>query len=232
MLPFLDFIREFNLLSIAIRLGLALICGGIIGIEREAKRRPAGFRTHILICLGAAIATLTSQYLYLVLHLHTDVARIGAQVIAGIGFIGTGAIIITRGNKIKGLTTAAGLWTTAIIGLACGAGYVEGAVLATVLLLVAELFLIKLEYRFARKGKEFTLYIEYEKAACLESVYQILRAKNAEVLSAEVSKAESKLDQTLRFCAMLLVHMQDRDDASDIMEQVGSIEGIIHTEDL
>ena len=124
MLHIFDFAREMNTLAVAFRLVLAVLCGGFIGIEREYKRRPAGFRTHILICLGAAMTTLTSQYMFLTMHLYTDVARLGAQVIAGIGFIGAGTIIVTKRQRVKGLTTAAGLWTAAIIGLVCGAGYV------------------------------------------------------------------------------------------------------------
>ena len=131
MLHCFDPIRTLSFWAILVRLTLAVICGGVIGAERETKRRPAGFRTHILICLGAAITTLTSQYLLLSLHLFTDVARLGAQVISGIGFIGAGTIIVTRDKRVKGLTTAAGLWAAAIIGLACGAGYVECAVFAT-----------------------------------------------------------------------------------------------------
>ena len=122
MLHCFDFVREMSFLGVTVRMVLAVLCGGLIGIEREYKRRPAGFRTHILICLGAAVTTLTSQYLYLTLELYTDVARLGAQVVAGIGFIGAGTIIVTNRQRVKGLTTAAGLWTSAIIGLVCGAG--------------------------------------------------------------------------------------------------------------
>ena len=159
MLSCFDFIRDMSFLSVSIRLLLAMICGGVIGIEREFKRRPAGFRTHILICIGAAMTTLTSQYLYLTMHMFTDVARLGAQVIAGIGFIGAGTIIVTKRKRVKGLTTAAGLWTAAIIGLVCGAGYVECAVFATLMVLVAELLLVKVEYRFAHKVQDVNLYI-------------------------------------------------------------------------
>lgn len=88
MLDCFDFVRDVNLLSVITRMVLAVFCGGLIGIEREYKRRPAGFRTHILICLGAAMTTLTSQYLYLNEGMYTDIARLGAQVIAGVGFIG------------------------------------------------------------------------------------------------------------------------------------------------
>ena len=120
MLSVFDGLRDVTTLSVFVRLACALICGGIIGIERSYKRRPAGFRTHILICIGAAITTLTSQYLYLNMHYFTDMARLGAQVVAGIGFIGAGTIIVTKRQRVKGLTTAAGLWTSAIIGLTFG----------------------------------------------------------------------------------------------------------------
>lgn len=126
MLSLFDGLREVTLASAFVRLTLAVLCGGIIGMERSYKRRPAGFRTHILICIGAAITTLTSQYLYLNMHYFTDMARLGAQVVAGIGFIGAGTIIVTRRQRVKGLTTAAGLWTCAIIGLAFGGGFYEG----------------------------------------------------------------------------------------------------------
>lgn len=107
MLPIFDGLRDLTMASICFRICLAAVCGGAIGIEREYKRRPAGFRTHILICLGAAMTTLTSQYLFQVMHYTTDIARLGAQVIAGIGFIGAGTIVVTRRQKVKGLTTAA-----------------------------------------------------------------------------------------------------------------------------
>ena len=91
MLSVFDSLRDVTLLSVSARMVLAVLCGGVIGIEREYKRRPAGFRTHILICLGAAMTTLTSQFLYLELHYYTDMARLGAQVVAGVGFIGAAA---------------------------------------------------------------------------------------------------------------------------------------------
>ena len=138
MLSMFDSLRDMTLLSVFVRMLLAVVCGGIIGVEREYKRRPAGFRTHILICLGATMTTLTSQYLFLVMNYYTDIARLGAQVVAGIGFIGAGTIIVTRRQRVKGLTTAAGLWAVAIVGLAVGGGFYEGAIAATVLILLAD----------------------------------------------------------------------------------------------
>ena len=113
----IPYLREMNFVSVMFRLILAMVCGGMIGLERAFKRRPAGFRTHILICLGASLTTMTSQYLYLNMHYFTDMARLGAQVVAGIGFIGAGTIIVTRRQRVKGLTTAAGLWTSAIASM-------------------------------------------------------------------------------------------------------------------
>ena len=139
MLTIFDGLREISILSVAVRMCLAVICGGIIGMEREYKRRPAGFRTHILICLGAAMTTMTSQFLYLYMHYFTDMARLGAQVVAGMGFIGAGTIIVTRRQRVKGLTTAAGLWTAAIVGLSLGGGFYEGGIFATILILLAEM---------------------------------------------------------------------------------------------
>lgn len=127
MLSVFDGLRDITMLSVTVRMLLAVLCGGLIGLERAYKRRPAGFRTHILICLGASMTTMTSQFLYLNMHYYTDMARLGAQVIAGIGFIGAGTIIVTRQQRVKGLTTAAGLWAAAIIGLAIGGGFMKAA---------------------------------------------------------------------------------------------------------
>ena len=123
MLSIFNGVRDITMLSVTVRLCLAVLCGGMIGLERAFKRRPAGFRTHILICLGASLTTMTSQYLYLNMHYFTDMARLGAQVVAGIGFIGAGTIIVTKRQRVKGLTTAAGLWASACMGLAIGAGF-------------------------------------------------------------------------------------------------------------
>ena len=172
MLTLFDGLRDVTIWSVALRMTLAVVCGGIIGIEREYKRRPAGFRTHILICLGAAMTTLTSQYLYLVLGQYTDMARLGAQVVAGIGFIGAGTIIVTRRQRVKGLTTAAGLWAAAIIGLALGGGFYEGGLFATFLILIAELFFSRVEYRMLQNAPEVNLYVEYSDNKTMDTLLQ------------------------------------------------------------
>ncbi len=232
MLSCFDFIREMSGLSILIRMLLALVCGGIIGIEREFKRRPAGFRTHILICLGAAMTTMTSQYMALVMGMFTDVARLGAQVIAGIGFIGAGSIIVTRRQRVKGLTTAAGLWTAAIIGLVCGAGYVECAVGATALVMLAELLLIKLEYRFTRRVSDVNLYVEYRHSACIESIIRLLKEKHVPVNSLEVTRIGDADDAEHYYCSVLSILASRKRMDGGLSEALSALEDVITVEEL
>lgn len=126
---------EPNLLTLLIRILLALLCAGLIGYDRDAHGSAAGLRTHILVCLGAMIAMCTGEFT--ALHYGGDASRIGAQVVSGIGFLGAGTIIINRGH-ISGLTTAAGLWASACIGLAIGTGFYEIAVIGSVAVFFVE----------------------------------------------------------------------------------------------
>ena len=231
MLECFDFVREMNFLAVTVRLVLAVICGGFVGIEREYKRRPAGFRTHILICLGAAVTTLTSQYLFVSMNLFTDVARLGAQVIAGIGFIGAGTIIVTNRQRVKGLTTAAGLWTSAIIGLVCGAGYVECALFATAMVLCAELLLIKLEYRFAKQKKELNIYVEYKNADTIERIIKVLRDRHLKTDGLEITKISDENGGYIYHAVMTLTVSGSRFDG-EISKELNSIEQIITVEEL
>ena len=189
MLSIFNGVRDITMLSVTVRLCLAVLCGGMIGLERAFKRRPAGFRTHILICLGASLTTMTSQYLYLNMHYFTDMARLGAQVVAGIGFIGAGTIIVTKRQRVKGLTTAAGLWTSAIIGLTFGGGFYEGGILATVFIMLAELVFSRIEYRVLENVPEINLYMEYEGKHCLDDVLQLYRSCNIQVLHIQITRS-------------------------------------------
>ena len=117
-----EVLKELNSISVTVRLMLSLVCGGILGVERGRKKRPAGFRTYMLVCMGAALVMITNQYIVEV-YGGSDPARMGAQVISGIGFLGAGTIIVTGRNRVKGLTTAAGLWAAACVGLSLGIGF-------------------------------------------------------------------------------------------------------------
>ena len=169
MLGIFDGLRDITVLSTLVRLLMAVLLGGLIGLERSFKNRPAGFRTHILVCVGACIASMTGIYLYLNMQLPTDISRLGAQVVSGLGFIGGGTIIVINNRKIKGLTTAAGLWTCGVIGLATGAGFYEGAILGTGLVLLAETLFSYLGSKISH-NEAFKILLEYNDKNALNDV--------------------------------------------------------------
>ena len=230
MLSIFNGLRTVTMLSVTVRMLLAVACGGIIGIEREYKRRPAGFRTHILICLGAAMTTLTSQYLYLNMHYYTDMARLGAQVVAGIGFIGAGTIIVTRRQRVKGLPTAAGLWAAAIIGLALGGGFYEGGIFATILILLAELLFSKLEYRMLENAPEINLYMEYTDKRCLENVLKLYRELNLKILNMEITRSTGS--EKHNACAIFSLRLNKRCKVEQLVAKVSGTEGVVSVEEL
>ena len=230
MLSVFDSLRDVNMVSVTVRMFLAVLCGGIIGIEREYKRRPAGFRTHIQICLGAAMTTLTSQFLYLELHYYTDMARLGAQVVAGVGFIGAGTIIVTQRQRVKGLTTAAGLWASAIIGLAIGGGFYEGALFATFLIILAELLFSKLEYRMLENAPEINLYMEYTDRSCLEQVLKLYREKNVKVLNMEITRATGSEHHNA--CAIFSLRLNKKCKVELLLDAIHRVEGVAAVEEL
>lgn len=230
MIGFFDNLRAVEPLSVILRMILAVVCGGLIGIEREFKRRPAGFRTHILICLGAAITILTSQYLCLTLHYDTDMTRLGAQVVAGIGFIGAGTIIVSRHQRVKGLTTAAGLWATAIIGLALGAGFYEGALLTTVLLLLAETLFSKLEYQILNNTPEVNLYIEFTDRQALEAVLHLCQEKQLKALNLEITN--SAASEHHNACAIFTLRLTRKVTVTKLLESLSTTPGVISVEEL
>lgn len=186
MLSIFNPFRDINSLSILVRLLLSVLCGTAIGMERSFKNRPAGIRTHILICIGATMASMTGLYLYLNDHLPTDVSRIGAQVVSGLGFIGAGTIIVTNRHTIKGLTTAAGLWASGIIGLAIGAGYYEGGLAATALILVTEIFFPKLSASIQRTP-EFKLILRYQHKMALDQVMRYCKDERLAITNLQVN---------------------------------------------
>ena len=224
MLNIFDSFRDISLLSIAARMFIAVVCGGIIGIEREYKRRPAGFRTHILICLGASMTTLTSQFLLFEMNYPTDIARLGAQVVAGIGFIGAGTIIVTRKQRVKGLTTAAGLWVSAIIGLSLGAGFYEAGILTTILILIAELLFSKLEYKMVARVWETTLYAEYDGENCLEHLLSSIQNEGVKIISTEIMN-HSGTDKYAG-CAIIGVRLTRKVKARHLITEIENLQGI------
>ena len=156
--------------EILIRLLVATFCGGAIGIERGKKNRPAGFRTYILVCVGASLTMILGEYMALMYPVwreaaqnlaRSDFARFGAQVINGIGFLGAGTIIITGNQQVKGMTTAAGLWASACMGIAIGSGFYTGALIGCILIIATTALFSKLESFIRSRSRNINLYIEF-----------------------------------------------------------------------
>ena len=195
----LDALREFNMPSVLLRLTLAVLCGGMIGVNREHKRRPAGFRTYMMVCMGAALSMILGQYEDTMLHTllsgafgtvgqPTDVTRFGAQVINGIGFLGTGTILITEQREVKGLTTAAGLWATACMGLAIGAGFYEGVFLSFVCIFLSIKVLPFVELFLLSRSRNMNLYVELTSLERLKDFITLTKAIGIQIFDVELDR--------------------------------------------
>jgi putative Mg2+ transporter-C (MgtC) family protein len=176
---------HINEWEMTLRILVALVIGGLIGLEREWGDHAAGFRTHILVCLGSALIMLLSIYGFSAFigqpHVNADPARLAAQVISGIGFLGAGTIL-RNGTSISGLTTAASLWVVAALGLAVGAGFYYGALLTTLLVLISLFVLNKLEKNFSSKRRmaDLTLLMD-ESPRAITSVMRMLEPFGATI---------------------------------------------------
>ena len=226
---FFDALREMNALGVACRLALAVVFGGIIGIERGRKRRPAGFRTYILVCLGASLAMCTGQYLLIVLGQTTDVSRLGAQVINGIGFLGAGTIIVTTRQQVKGLTTAAGLWASACMGLAIGAGYYECAIMAFLTIMVTITVLNHLERVLTSKTHNMNINVIITETACLPRVLDKLREMKIKIYDVEVTNVREFKEQSPN--VVIEMRLPQRRPHIEIITAIAAVDGVISVEE-
>ena len=195
----LDALREFNMPSVLLRLTLAVLCGGMIGVNREHKRRPAGFRTYMLVCLGSAMTGVLSQYLWVMMNTQwaevsallekkIDVSRIGAKAIGGVGFLGAGTILITDQSEVKGLTTAAGLWASACLGVAIGAGFYEGALAGFAAIFLSIKVLPRIEEFLLSRSRNMTLYVELVSPERLRDFIALLKAMGIQIFDVELER--------------------------------------------
>jgi putative Mg2+ transporter-C (MgtC) family protein len=170
-------VRDLTLMSALLRIAAAVLTGGLIGMERGWHGRAAGMRTHILVCLGSTLTALVGIYAVQVLHLNSDPLRVGAQVVSGIGFLGAGTILIKDRSHVTGLTTAAGLWATAAIGLALGIGFYEAALLSVILILPANETLPRMERRMEARSLGGHIYAELSDVARVNDFTELVRQK-------------------------------------------------------
>lgn len=221
-------LREVTYLAVALRIFAAVLIGGVLGMERGMKNRPAGLRTYMLVCVGACVIMLTNQYIYQAVGTG-DPVRMGAQVVSGIGFLGAGTIIVTRRNQIKGLTTAAGLWSAAGVGLALGIGFYEAAIAGTLAVFVVMTLLQKLDNRLHRRSKQLEAYIELSTIS-LGDFLRTMREENVEVSDVQREYGEEESDGVRAYVATL--KGKQRQNHQELMEKVLAIPGVEFVEEL
>ena len=222
-------VREVTYLAIAVRIVAAVLIGGLLGLERGMKNRPAGLRTYMLVCVGACIIMLTNQYIFQV-YSAGDPVRMGAQVVSGIGFLGAGTIVVTRRNQIKGLTTAAGLWTSAGVGLALGIGFYEAAVCGGLAVFVVITLLQRMDNTMHRKSKQVEAYIELSRNIILGDFLRAVRESGLEI--SNVQREQGADSDTKNRAYIATIKAKKRGNHEEILEIIQGIHGVMYLEEL
>ena len=221
-----EYLEGINLASITMRIVMSMVCGGVIGIERGKAHQPAGMRTYMLVCMGAAMVMLTGQYMYY--HFQTgDPARLGAQVVSGIGFLGAGSIIISGKTKIKGLTTAAGLWTAACIGLSIGIGFYEAGIIATLAVSLIMTQLKKLEYHLIFDDVWLSVYVELDDAVKMTDLVRVFSPAGLVIGEVQIEKKRKGFQKAV--ISLKNTEHKSREAVLQFLEEVEGIQFVKYT---
>ena len=222
-------LRELTTSGIILRIFAALLLGGMIGLERELKNRPAGLRTYMLVCVGSCLIMMINQYIYQV-YQTGDPVRMGAQVVSGIGFLGAGTIVVTRRNQIRGLTTAAGLWAAAAVGLALGIGFFEAALAGSFSIFAVMSLLQRLDSRMRRNSRFLEVYFELSAEASLGDFLKHVRETGLEVQDIQLDR-DSRTDDGCRSYTATL-KAQEKRKRAELIAQILHFSGIVYLEEL
>lgn len=213
---------EFSMTGIFIRLGVATLAGVLIGFERGVKNKTAGIKTHVLVCVGAALCMVVGQYTYLLIPESADITRIGSGVVSGVGFLGVGTII-TGNHEVRGLTTAAGLWACACIGLAAGIGYIEGVFIALVFVMFTLLVLRYVDRGMTRLQKDFSLYIEVDENHNVKHLLHELRRLGVSYTSVRFEKSAAPGDGPIVILEVTTDRLGQKDELLDHLNELNYV---------
>lgn len=227
---FIQHISHLNATSIIIRLLLAVICGGLIGVERGRKGQAAGCRTHMLVCIASALVMMTNIFVVEEYSPNSDPTRIGAQVVSGIGFLGAGTIIVTSKNQIRGLTTAAGLWASACMGLAIGVGFYQLAIIGNIFIFLVIAILNKFDRAVYGKSKIMDTYVELDNSHILSKLITYARKNNFEIRSVQIIKNKG-IDAT-KISVLFSIKSKIRWNHSEVIADLSEIEGVSYIEEI
>lgn len=230
-----EYLRELNAVSVVLRLILAMLFGGIIGFERGRKRRPAGMRTYMLVCLGAALTMILGQYEFHMIStawssvaqkigVSTDVSRFGAQVINGIGFLGAGTILVTGKQQVKGLTTAAGLWASACVGLAIGAGFYECVIFAFITIVLVVRVLPYVEAVIIEKARNINIYVEFISLDSIGEIISKIKAQGVHIYEVDINR--NPKDSARNPSAVFYIRLNNKQPHTKILSAISELECI------
>lgn len=222
-MKWLEMLKDFNTISVVARILLAMLLGGLIGIEREKSKRPAGFRTHILVCVGSCMTALIGLFVWSETGSMADPLRISAQVISGIGFLGVGTILVKEHDHITGLTTAAGLWTTAAIGIACGYGFYIVALMGTLVVAVTAAILFKFEARGRKKNRKRTIYMEVQGTSLLNEYIDWL-TQERKAINVKVVAPRTAISGNVGL--EIILPLTGNEDIKEVLELLRGKEGV------
>ena len=223
VIDFISYIQEFNETSVVLRLVLAVLLGGLVGLERSKSGRAAGLRTHILVCLGAAVASMTGVYINQY-YGTGDVARIAAQVISGVGFLGTGTILHKNKSTVTGLTTAACVWAVGAIGVALGYGFYLGAILGAFLISFITKTLNAIDRKVRPNSKVYEVYTEIINAQKINETLDTMKKLGIDVDIVSISEAQSGLKDGVGL--HLWLHVHKAAEIKTFIDDINKIENV------
>lgn len=226
----IDYLSKLSTISIIFRVLLSMLLGGILGYERGKKRRPAGLRTYLVVCVASSMAMMTGVYLTEQTG-YGDASRIAAQVISGIGFLGAGTILVTKHNQVKGLTTAAGLWAAACIGLSLGAGFYTGAIVGFTAIWLSLSIVTIMEKRLYKNSKIINIYVEFEHINSVSRFISEIRKNHGMVRELETTKLKN-IDGSYNVSALMTLKFSEKKSHAQIIEEYGNIEGVVFIDEV
>ena len=241
MASVLSYLRELNIVTMMLRILLAVLCGGLTGLERERKNRPAGFRTYMLTALGATLTVLLSLQLDQMLHgpwralaesigATQDVSRFGAEAAKGIGFLGAGTIIITARQQVKGLTTAAGLWASACTGLAVGAGFYECVLIAFAMIFLSIRLFPIVDAYIQENARDINLYMEFYSLGDISTIINQLKSQNVQIYDIDIER--NKSGEALHPSAIFSIRLNEKIPHTQLLSDLAELDCLCVIEEL
>ena len=236
------YLRTFNFVSVTVRLLLAMLCAGIIGYGRSKRRQHAGFCTYILTCIGAALSIMIAMYEYEMLlgpwsgavdivGMKFDASRFSASVIGGIGFLAAGTIISSKHQQKTGLTTATGLFASAVMGIACGAGFYEMAIFSMIVIIIVLEVMVQWEIDYKRKTRNITVLVEMQDIAYIDDITSLLSKMGAKIFEIDIENTKYQ-DHQYPSAIFTLRLSRENPSHSDTLSSIAELDPVISVEEL